>query len=330
LPSAVIAVAASAGGVEALQRFVSGLPADLDAAVLVVLHISPSGPSVLPGILARAGRLPARHPMDKEPLQSSVVIVAPPDRHLAIEDSHVRSIPGPRENGHRPSADVLMRSVADRFGRRSAGVILSGTMDDGAAGLKAIRSSGGLAVVQEPTEAAFPWMPLAAIEAADPQVVCPLADMGTQLVEWLAQLDRTDQAEEADMESVDPREEERRQSLSPFTCPECGGTLWKVDELGAERYRCRVGHAFSEGSLFRGKQDALESALWAAIVALEEKADLCRRISKRLEAAGQVDRVARYQKDIDDAEAHIEYLKSRLQDAISSFPAVFDESVGDG
>lgn len=186
-----MAAAASAGGVEALTHFVASIPSDLPAAVLVVLHIPAGGPSVLPGILSRAGRLPAVHAVDGLRLEPGKIVVAPPDRHLSVEDGFVRVTSGPRENGHRPSADILLRSVAEDFGTHSAGVILSGTMDDGATGLRAIRSVGGLAIVQDPEEAAFPGMPAAAIEEAEPQVVCRVGEMGARLREWASSLDRS-------------------------------------------------------------------------------------------------------------------------------------------
>ena len=182
----MVAVVASAGGVEALTSFVSMLPADFPAAVLVVLHIPPEGPSVLPRILARAGKLPARHPEDGEPLARGVIMVAPPNRHLAVADRHIRLLSCARENGHRPSADVLLRSAAAVFGDRAAGVVLSGTMDDGAAGLRAVAAVGGLTLVQDPEEAPFPGMPLAAIAEASPQFVGPVSALAGQVCAWLA------------------------------------------------------------------------------------------------------------------------------------------------
>jgi two-component system chemotaxis response regulator CheB len=180
----VVAVAASAGGVTALRTFVSRLPEDFPAAVLVVLHIPARGPTVLPEILSRAGPLPARHPADGEPLAGGVILVAPPDRHLAAADGCARLLASPPERGHRPSADVLLRSAATDSGAACCGVVLSGTMNDGAAGLAAVRQAGGLALVQDPAEAAFPGMPQAAIAAADPQFVGPLAVLADHLRAW--------------------------------------------------------------------------------------------------------------------------------------------------
>ena len=179
---------ASAGGVDALQAFVSWLPEDFAAVVLVVLHITPTGPTVLPHILSRAGPLPARHPEDGEPLAGGVILVAPPNRHLAVADGRARLLTSPPEHGHRPSADVLLRSVAAAFGAAGSGAVLSGTMDDGAAGLAAIRRAGGLALVQDPAEAMFPGMPRAAIAQADPQLVAPLSVLAGRLCAWLGEL----------------------------------------------------------------------------------------------------------------------------------------------
>ena len=183
---AAVAVAASAGGVMALRRFVSGLPENFPAPVLIVLHIPARGPTVLPEILSRAGPLPARHPADGEPLAGGVILVAPPDRHLAVSGGCARLLASPPEHGHRPSADVLLCSVASDFGTACCGVILSGTMNDGAAGLAAVRQAGGLALVQDPAEAEFPGMPQAAIAAADPQFVAPLSMLAGRLGAWVS------------------------------------------------------------------------------------------------------------------------------------------------
>jgi two-component system chemotaxis response regulator CheB len=289
VPRAVVAVAASAGGVEALSEFVSVLPADFPATLLVVLHIPPAGPSVLPNILARAGKLPARHPHDGDALTEGIILVAPPDRHMLVEDGRVGVRTGPRQNGHRPAADVLMRSVAEAFGDRGAGVVLSGTMDDGAAGLRAIRAEGGLAVVQDPKRAAFPGMPLAAIHEGEPHFVGPAPALAERVLEWLDELPVTQPAPGLAL-AEDPAgqaDDEEMAELTPLTCPECGGTLWHRHDYGAERYRCRVGHTFSADGLMLGKQAALESALWAAIVALDERAEVSRRIAAA-RAVGQV------------------------------------------
>ncbi|MBO0692398.1 MAG: chemotaxis protein CheB [Acidimicrobiaceae bacterium] len=314
-PVAVVAVAASAGGVEALTRFVKALPADFEAAVLVVLHIPDTGPSVLPGILTRAGSLPAVHAEDGMPLRAGLIIVAPPGRHLRVEPGMAVLDRGPRENGHRPSADLLLRSVARAYGSRSAGVVLSGTMDDGAAGLRAVGLSGGLTMAQDPTEAAFPGMPAAAIAEAHPDLVCSVDAMADRLTSWVAQPPPEEELLLPRVPAIEEGMTDMRELL-PFTCPECGGNLWVDDDDGVERYRCRVGHAFSSRGLMVGKQNAVEAALWAAIVALEERADLDRRLLKRQGEHGRPALIRRYRDEIDRVAKQIEVLRGLIGDLI--------------
>jgi two-component system, chemotaxis family, protein-glutamate methylesterase/glutaminase len=326
-PVAVVAVAASAGGVEALKEFAAALPGDFAGAVLIVLHLPPGGPSVLPAILTKAGELPARHPVAGEELRPGVILAAPPDRHMVVSDRAVTVIAGPRENGHRPSADVLLRSVAAHYGERAAGVILSGTMDDGAAGLRALGIAGGLTLVQDPKEAAFPGMPLAAIAAAEPKVVGSVSVIVDHLCQWIARLpdkeinlvsaDRlTDQADTTD--------------LTPLTCPECGGSLWRRNKHGAELFRCRVGHTYSADGLLLGKQAALEAGLWAAIVALEERAEVSRRIIRRLRDTGRDSQLARYRQDVAEAEKRAQLLRELMDDLVQEVSTSHDEGVSGG
>jgi two-component system chemotaxis response regulator CheB len=158
----IIVIGASAGGIEALKRLVSEIPKDIPASLFVVVHLSHE-PSLLPEILSRAGKLPARHPVDNEPIEPARIYVARPNRHMLIQPGRVRVYMGPKENGHRPSIDFLFRSAAREYGSRVAGVVLSGMRDDGVAGLWAIKSQGGAAIVQDPEEALFPSMPYNAL-----------------------------------------------------------------------------------------------------------------------------------------------------------------------
>jgi two-component system chemotaxis response regulator CheB len=314
-PKAAVAVAASAGGVEALVHFVEGLPEEFDGAVLVVLHLSETGTSVLPHILARATVLDVVPAGDEQPLRRGCVVVAPPGLHLRVRDHVTLLDRGPRENGHRPSADALFHSVAEAFGSRSAGVVLSGTLDDGATGLKAVAVAGGLTVVEDPSEAAFPGMPLAAIAEAHPAIVCRVREMGAKLAAWMESLPPETDPPRSRKEQLHPGGTGMGE-LSEFTCPECGGTLWLVDSYGSERYRCRVGHTFSADALLSGKQEALEAALWAAVVALEERADLFRRMLRRLESTGRTSQLERYREDVDLATERIDVLRDLIKELV--------------
>jgi len=241
---------------------------------------------------------------------------------MTVTETTVRVLAGPRENGHRPAADVLLRSVAEQFGERSAGVVLSGTMDDGAAGLRAVRVAGGFSVVQDPEEAAFPGMPLAAIAEAEPHIIARAGSLADHICKWITELSDKPSAPAMIPEVADPS---NPADLTAFTCPECGGTLWHHDEYGAERFRCRVGHSYSADGLLLGKQTALEAALWAAIVALEERADVSRRIFRRLQESGRTSQLDRYGADVAEAEKRARLLRRLMDDLIQGVKMSHEE-----
>jgi two-component system chemotaxis response regulator CheB len=287
----VIVIGASAGGVETLRTLVAGLPADLPATVLVVLHVPPYGGSVLPAILTRSGPLPARHPAQREPLAESVIWVAPPDQHLVVAGDHVVLTRGPRENGHRPAVDVLFRTAARAAGARVIGVVLSGTLDDGTAGLTAIAGQEGVTVVQDPEDALYPGMPSNAIAQVPVDHVVPVSEMAALLVrlckEEAVEVDPPVSSLlkiEADMALMDDdamNQAERPGRPSGFSCPDCNGVLWTIRDGELVRYRCRVGHAWSAESLFGEQSEQLDGALWMALRGLEEKAALARTLGER-------------------------------------------------
>lgn len=322
MPAAVIGLAASAGGVEALSSVIAGLPATLPAAVLVVLHVAPISPSVLPGIISRHSELPASHPADGERAEEGRVYVAPPDHHLEIEDGRLRVRRGPKENGNRPAADPTFRSIA-ALGPRGAGVVLSGALDDGTAGLGAIKAAGGLTVVQDPEEAAFPGMPMSAAAHVGPRHVVSLAEIPKILVEFAEEV--TSMAPEGSTEERPRGEDPPEHGPSEFTCPDCGGTLWLVDQEPM-RVRCRVGHSFSVESFVLGKQQAVENAIWAAIVALEERADISRRLLRRVSGGrGQPRLARRYEAEIRRSEEGAATLHRLANELIG--PAPEDEDL---
>ncbi|PSB57333.1 chemotaxis protein CheB, partial [filamentous cyanobacterium CCP1] len=173
----IVVIGASAGGVETVTQLVKQLPPDLPATLFVVLHFPSQSISFLPSILNRLGTLPAAHPQNGEPIQPNRIYVAPPNYHLLVQHGHVYLSLGPRENGHRPAIDPLFRSVAHAYGRRAVGIILSGMLDDGTAGLRVIQLRGGLTIAQDPDEALFSSMPRSAIEHCDVDYVLKVADI---------------------------------------------------------------------------------------------------------------------------------------------------------
>ncbi len=309
----VVAVGASAGGVEALRSLVGGLPAGYPGAVLVVLHIPRDAPTALPGILDRSGPLPARLAVDGEELRYGHVYVAPNDHHLLVLDGHIRLARGPAENGHRPAVDPLFRSVARAYGPRAIGVVLSGSRDDGAAGLAGIAARGGTTVVQDPSDALYPGMPtaaLAGVGAADH--VVPAAKLGGLLAEITAM----DMPVPSPTRAADPMldAEVAMSDMAPITtdefatrpagygCPSCGGSLFEMENRPVPRFRCRVGHAWSPESLLDEQAIALEGALWIALRALEEKTALTRRMAST-DRPYHSSSGARFRHMADDAEA---------------------------
>ena len=293
----IIVIGASAGGVEPLREIVRALPADFQAAVFVVMHLAPSSPSLLPTILAGPSRIRVAAAVDGEPIVPSRVYVAPPDLHLLIEPGYVRLTRGPRENRHRPAIDPLFRTAARAYGKRVAGVVLTGMLDDGALGLYLVKSQGGTAIVQDPSEAMFPSMPKNGLKAVDIDYVLRAAEIGPKLIEldsgpWQP----LEAARAKDILREFPRPEGEKMSEendervngkpSIYTCPDCSGTLWEVRDGDLLRFRCRVGHAFSPDSMRDGYVEWVEGALWSAVRILEESASFERRLAGEAAARG--------------------------------------------
>jgi two-component system, chemotaxis family, protein-glutamate methylesterase/glutaminase len=309
----IITIGASAGGVETLITIVEALPADLPASVFIVLHVSPRGSSVLPKILTRHGRLPAHHARHGETIEPGRVYVAPPDKHLLIRPGRIFLSRGPNENGVRPSIDPLFRTAARWYGRRVVGVILSGSLDDGSAGLMAIKQRSGLTIVQSPEEALFPGMPRSALDIVEVDHCLPVAEIGP-LLDSLARTAVEGEGDEPvpeDMEyesevdefNLGALEDDRHRPGVPsgFACPDCGGALWELRDGELVRFRCRVGHAWSPTNLLAQQSEALETALWTALRALEERAALAATLAERLEGLGNLRSAQRFREQSEAA-----------------------------
>jgi two-component system chemotaxis response regulator CheB len=306
----VIVVGASAGGVEAISDLVSGLPADLPAAVFVVVHFPASGMSALPRILSRRGPLPAVHASDGVAIEPGTIYVAPPDNHLVIKRGLIRVTHGPRENSHRPAIDPLFRTAAQAYGPRVVAVVLTGMFDDGTAGLVAVKAHRGLAIVQDPAEALFTGMPRSAIDNVSVDHVVPLAEiapllarLARELAEGQGQAMSSEQppdVAELDLAAID--EDLRDGKPSSYACPECHGVLWEVTEGGVLRFRCRVGHAYAAESLLAEQFTEMERSLWIAYRAHKESAALALRMADRARGRGDLLSAARFEMKARQAE----------------------------
>jgi two-component system, chemotaxis family, protein-glutamate methylesterase/glutaminase len=286
----IIAIGGSAGGIEAVQTLLGGLPKDFPAAIFVVIHI-PAGPtSVLPKIFDRAGPLAAGHFSDGERIKAGRVYVAPPDRHLIVDRGTVRHSRGPKENRHRPAVDTLFASAARSYGSRAVGVVLTGALDDGTAGLIQIKKGGGVAVVQDPEEAPHPGMPESALRNVEVDHRLALSEMPSLLIRLAKE-----RVEEGDEDLVSERDEDfaanpgKMESLgapSALSCPECGGPLWDIGDGGFDRFRCRVGHAYTAEHLISEQDGEIEDALYCAVNTLHENALVSEQLATRARERG--------------------------------------------
>jgi two-component system, chemotaxis family, protein-glutamate methylesterase/glutaminase len=331
----LIVIGGSAGAVDALTALVAGLPADLPAAVCVVVHQPAYAPSRLPEILARSGPLSAVAARDGAPLVPGTIHVAVPDRHLLVvrDDGgggRLRLTSGPRENRTRPSIDPLFRSAALAYGPRVIATVLSGALDDGTAGLWAVRDRGGLAVVQDPATALVGSMPGNAINEVGADHVAaahelgpllgrlareavakrPAPDTGTTALEELERevaLAAVDEATHAGFE--------RYGQPSRFSCPECAGVLWNVNTVqgGPLRFRCDTGHAYSPANLAEAQLEVVESTLWASLRALENTVQLARVRAEGARKRGMEALAQRYEVQCDAAQQHAGVLRELLR-----------------
>ncbi|MHA4845702.1 chemotaxis protein CheB [Flavitalea antarctica] len=311
----IIVIGASAGGFEAIKRLVADLPPDLDAAIFIVWHMSPDITGILPQVLNRGKTVFAANAIDNEPIVFNRIYVAPPDRHLVLEKDVVRVTRGPKENRFRPAVDPLFRSAALIYGSRVIGIVLSGGLDDGTAGLWTIKNRGGIAIVQDPQDAEVSSMPANALKAVHVDYQVPLAEMGSLIVQ-LSQVGVIDD-KKVDMEESKKTELEVRIAveepgleigilslgkLTRYACPDCHGVLAAINDGDIVRYRCHTGHAYSAAALLNSLSGNIENSLWSAIRGIEESIILLNNLGDHYAEKNQLTQASMYFKKAKEAE----------------------------
>lgn len=321
----IIVVGASAGGVSALQDLVKDLPADLDAAVFIVMHLLPSAPSHLAGILKRCSALPVAEAEDGESIRRGRIYLARPDYHLVIDKEKIQLTRGPRENRSRPAIDALFRSAAHAHGGRVIGVVMTGHLDDGTAGLWAIKDRGGTAVVQDPTDAQVPSMPQNALKYVKADHVVPVREMGALLATLTRQpatsLEGT-MRDELEIETKIAKEGRGLQlgvmtlgELTPYTCPDCHGVLVRLKSGGVPRVRCHTGHAYSINSLLAQVTAVVEDSLWSSMRAIEESVMLLEHMARHLREVDLDSETAElFDKKAQDTQRHADVIRQAVME----------------
>jgi two-component system chemotaxis response regulator CheB len=318
----ILVIGASAGGLAALTRLFGGMPKGCVPTVFVVLHISPNARSLLPQLLERARWLPAFHPTDGEPIRPGHIHIAPPDHHLLLHPGRVLVRRGPRENRTRPAVDPLFRSAGIAFGSRVVGVVLTGVLDDGASGLRAIHRCGGVSIVQDPEEAEWPGMPESAIARAPVDHVLPVDAMPALLCRLAAEpappsppvpFDIAAEAHIAEQEFTTVAEDTKAiGSPTTLSCPDCGGGLSEIRDGPVLRFRCQVGHAFSPDSMEEAQAEAMEKVLWVALRTHEDRVVLFKRMAHHARDRDQPGIADKWEAQMQEARKNAELLRQVL------------------
>jgi two-component system chemotaxis response regulator CheB len=318
----LLLIGTSAGGVEALQSLAKGFAKDLAASVLVTIHLSSQFRSTLDQILTSAGPLRASFAEDGEPLKKGRIYIAPPNRHLLIDGDRLQLGSGARENHARPAIDPMLRSAAVCCGYRSVGVVLTGTLSDGASGLWVLSQVGGLTVVQDPQDADFADMPLNALNRTEPDYIARLKDMPALLdglvrqpagepkpapdaVRYEVEIARSGRSSMSEMDRIGRR--------SVLACPECHGAMWEIDEDNLIRYRCHLGHAYTAELMGIALDESLHRALAAASRALEERLVVARKLREQSAERGNPSVIAMWDRKVQEYEREMEVIRNSIR-----------------
>jgi len=319
----ILAIGASAGGFGALRYLAGEFPPDFPASVLVVIHLSSHFQSSLDAILSQSGPLPASFATDGARMEPGRIYIGPPDSHLLVADQDRLQLGhGPRENNCRPAIDPLFRSLALCCGARSVGAVLTGTLGDGAAGLQTLKQCGGISVVQEPSDADFPEMPMAALSKSKPTHVASLAGMPALFQKLVKQPVAPpvnvppEVRYEVNVAAGGPgsmSEMDRIGERSLFACPDCHGVMWEIKDGDLIRYRCHVGHAYTAELMSLALDENLTRALASGLRALDERVALAQRLYKQAHEAGRHHVSESWQRKIHDFEEEADVLRNSIK-----------------
>jgi two-component system chemotaxis response regulator CheB len=317
----VVVIGASAGGINALIQLVGNLPAGLPIAVFVVIHMSKqSQAGIITNRLQKSTPYNCRVAENDTTIEAGHIYLAPTDRHLFLKPGKMLLLHGPHENRWRPSIDVLFRSAAAAYDSCVTGVILSGLLDDGTSGMSAIKRSGGICIVQEPSEAEYDDMPLNVINNVPVDHRVLVQDIGYIIADMLSKPrarlpvpeDVKIEADITERMASNITDMQKLATHSNFTCPDCGGGLWELEINGHKRYRCHTGHVYTALSLLEKQGEEMEESIWISIRMLEERRNLLLNISGHNKGDAGPGLIDYYKRRADELAMHVERLKSLL------------------
>jgi two-component system chemotaxis response regulator CheB len=291
----ILVIGGSAGATGPLKAILGSLPVDLPAAVFIVIHIPARSLGILATVTAAATLLPVHAAVDGMAIERGHVYLAVPDHHMILSHGQIRLGRGPRENMSRPAIDPLFRSAAVAYGPRVVGVLLSGLLNDGTAGLEAVQRCGGFTVVQDPDDAIADEMPRSAASAITVDLSVPSTRLGDVLWDVVNQPagpgapvppELRIEIDIAAGERVDSGIMRKIATPVALTCPDCGGVMSMVDGSKPLRFRCQVGHAHTAEGLASLQEGAIDEALRVALRIVEERAELVQRMAKDSRKSG--------------------------------------------
>ncbi|TBW29181.1 chemotaxis protein CheB [Gramella sp. KN1008] len=314
-------IGASAGGRPAVEKALANIPHDFPAAFLVVVHSSFDMISSFSSYLNRKIEMEVIDCEENIIIKPGKVYVGVPNQHMVLIDGKLSNSNGPRENLFRPSIDVMFRSAAVTYGNRCVGVLLSGRLNDGTVGLEAIKRCGGKTIIQNPETAEFSGMPLTAKKFVDIDYTAELEDIGDLIKEIIekplpqnVEIPNTLKREAAISTKIKSqvKTEDYLGEQVALSCASCGGPLWRIKDTGIPRYRCHVGHSFSEESLLLAQNENLEETLWVCLRTLEEKKVLLLNIADNFAEKGSSQISRSYKDKIEEVDEHIDRLRALM------------------